>query len=318
MSGKETSSEEFVDPQPPARLSRRNIIALALTIAGVLLVLFLGSRRPRPEPEPGYMGRAPVELDREPFVAPTPWSAPPEEKRHVVLQQARQEDHRLARFEEAMRSRPLVTSVESEDGREQSEQAAEKATKKTIGPYTVAEGAVIEAALMTAIHSARPGPVAARVVLPVYDSVTGWNMLIPAGTRLIGSMEQAIMGQDRRVILAWTRMIFPNGESLDLPGLPSIETAGEGGLSGRVKTHRARIFGSAALLALLGTSSAQASTGLDGVGGIMGATMALELSRVATGMVAEGLKKKPTVTVPPGYRFLVYVSQDLVFESPYE
>ena len=318
MSGKETSSEEFVDPQPPARLSRRNIVALALTVVGVLLVLFLGSRRPRPEPEPGYMGRAPVELNREPFVAPTPWSAPPEEKRQVELQQARQEDHRLARFEEAMRSRPLVTSVESEGGAAQAAQAAEEATRETIGTHTVAEGAVIEAVLMTAIHSARPGPVAARVVLPVYDSVTERQILIPAGTRLVGSLEQAITGHDRRVVLAWTRMIFPSGKSLDLPGLPAVETAGQGGLSGRVKTHRARIFGSAALLALLGTSSAQASAGLEGVGSIAGATLALELSRVASGIVAEGLQRKPTVTVPPGYRFLVYVSQDLVFESPYE
>ena len=43
--GKVQSAEEFMDPIPPARLSRRNVLALTLSVAGVLLVLFFSSRR---------------------------------------------------------------------------------------------------------------------------------------------------------------------------------------------------------------------------------------------------------------------------------
>ena len=76
----EQEASEFVDPVPVARLSRRNILALVLSLAGVLLVLFFSSRRSTPEaptsydlaplPVPDAMKLAPVE-PRAP--RRTPW-----------------------------------------------------------------------------------------------------------------------------------------------------------------------------------------------------------------------------------------------------
>lgn len=304
--------EETVDPLPSPRLSRRNVLALVLTVVGVLLALFFSSRRSPseapPAPEPSYMGRAPIEIIPQ---TPAPWNAPRAREDRVDREARSRTDRRMARYEEALRSRPVIRSIQ-EDELEPAVPAPAKSN--TLGAYTVAEGSVIEAALITGIDSDRPGPVMARIMRPVRDTADGSHVLIPAGTRLIGSMEEALDGQDRRVVLAWTRMLFPNGRTMDLPGLPAMEQSGEAGLRDRVRTHRMHAFGSAALIALLGGASAQAPGG----GGIASATLALELSRVATGMIQKGQSRKPTATVRQGYRFLVYVSQDLVFDGPYD
>ncbi len=54
-------------------------------------------------------------------------------------------------------------------------------------PYLLQAGAVIPAALVTALNSDLPGRVIAQVMAPVYDSVSGDHLLIPQGARLIAS-----------------------------------------------------------------------------------------------------------------------------------
>ncbi|MFQ5569862.1 MAG: TrbI/VirB10 family protein [Rhodothermales bacterium] len=357
---------DFVDPNPPQskRLARKNVIALALTVVGVLLVLFFSSRRGPSRQnevsvrsEPGYVGRAPIEIgasddDQEvPPPQPSPWATSPYAETTPAGES--EADPRQQRYEQALRSRPVlnVVSVASRNALENEPRAdvldleaaageqhlpggrsfhrASSSGQGTtpirlveLSDYTVAEATVVEAALVTGINSDRPGPVVARVIRPVYDSKNMHHLLIPAGTQLVGALEQALEGQDRRVVLAWTRMIFPDGRSLDLPGFPAIETNGEGGLKDRVNLHMASLFGRAALIALLGGATTYASSQANGrsavgPGTFLGAALGLELSRVATTMLQQGLRRRPTVTIRPGYRFLVYVAHDLPFEQPY-
>ena len=371
-SGPDAGASEFVDPSPPSprRLSRRNVLGIGFTILGLLLMLFVSSRRsPAPardvsvRSEPGYAGRAPFAFGagdtaqapvQQP--APSPWATQPS---YAPPQQAPREpavDPRRQLFEQARRSGTVLNVAGSVSGGGAEASGTGDAGSASSGDrsggtaqpipldrgvggpsvnseggtvqlvelsdFTVAEASVIEAALVTAIDSDRPGPVIAQVTRPVYDSKNMQHLLIPAGTRLIGRLEQALEGQDRRVVLAWTRMIFPDGRSLMLPGFPAIETSGEGGLKDKVNLHMASLFGRAALIALLGggtTYAASQAGGGDtfGPGTILGAQMGLELSRVATAMLQHGLRRRPTVKIRPGYRFLVYVAHDLVFEQPY-
>ena len=305
-------ADDFVDPSPPARLSRRNVVALALSVAGVLLALFFSSRRaPAPverEPEPGYVGLAPITLGPAPPPAPAPWAA------SESAEETPRSDPRQLSYDEARRSRPMVAANRAEGAEEEDLSPPAGNEAREIGDYTLAEASVIEAALETRVHSSRPGPVVARVTRNVYDTKHLRHVLIPAGTRLIGSLEQALEGEDGRVIVAWTRMMFPDGRARTLPGLPAMETSGEGGLRDKVKSHRASAFGSAALLALLGgsTTYAAAQTG----GALAGTSLALEMSRMATTRLGHPLRRRPTVIIRPGYRFLVYVSEDLDFEGP--
>ena len=105
-------------------------------------------------------------------------------------------------------------------------------------------------------------------------------------------------------------MIFPDGSSRDLPGFPAIESSGEGGLREGVNRHRIQVLGQAALVALLGGGTAAVAE--KGYGSLPAAALGLELSRTAGDMLRS--RRRPTITIRPGYRFLVYVAQDMVFE----
>ncbi len=312
---KAPGEEDFVDPptQQPARLSRKNILALVLTVAGVILVLFFSSRRtPAPArneaiPEaPDHRSLTPITLGGDPEPQEpsqgASWqsaatSAPPGPPRDA---------QRRTRYDEARQSRPLVHSFEMPTP-EANEAAAGEGQRR----YTVRQSTVIDAALETALHSARPGPVLARVVRPVPDSRSLRHVLIPAGTRLTGTMQPA---SGHHLLVTWTRMEFPDGQTHVLPALPAIESTGEHGLADRVNRHRLKSAAGTALVALLGGSAHLATAQ---TGSLAGAALALELSRATSDQVQRSRTRPPTITVRPGYRFLVYVTEDLHFEAPY-
>jgi len=107
-------------------------------------------------------------------------------------------------------------------------------------------------------------------------------------------------------------MEFPEGRTQALPSWQALDLVGTTGLRDEVNHHRLRTYGGAALMTLLGSSATMASP-YSGLGGTL---LALELSRNATGTLQHGLRRSPTITVRPGYRFLIYVSEDLPLEAP--
>ncbi|WP_293682473.1 TrbI/VirB10 family protein, partial [uncultured Phenylobacterium sp.] len=108
------------------------------------------------------------------------------------------------------------------------------ALQASISPYEVKAGAVIAAALLTAIDTARSGPVTATVTENVFDTVSGRFLLIPQGARLIGRHEGESRHGDRRAFVAWERLILPNGKSLILPKEPGVDATGAIGVRGAV------------------------------------------------------------------------------------
>lgn len=101
--------------------------------------------------------------------------------------------------------------------------------KRTVSPDRVAApasanvlqaGAVIAAALITGIRSDLPGQITAQVTENIYDSPTGKILLIPQGTRVIGQYDNGVGFGQRRVLLVWNRLIFPNGRSIVLERQP--------------------------------------------------------------------------------------------------
>lgn len=197
--------------------------------------------------------------------------------------------------------------------------------QRPISAYEVREGTLIEAHLVTGVHSDLPGDVVAQVARNVYDSETQQVPLIPRGTRLVGTYDNAVALDQSRLLVAWTRMIFPDGRSVSLPGLGSTGGDGMGGVPGRVNRHFFRAFGNAAMLALVGGSLSYATSRTQGPGGtfgyptpgeVMAGSVATELSRVATEMLRGNANRRPTITIPAGTRFSVFVSGDLALE-PY-
>src|SRR5262249_31829225 len=96
--------------------------------------------------------------------------------------------------------------------------------------YIVQAGSVIPAALLTGIRSDLPGQVTGQVTENVYDSPSGRYLLIPQGSKLIGVYDSEVSFGQSRVLLVWTRLIFPNGRSIVLERQSGADPEGYAGL----------------------------------------------------------------------------------------
>ncbi len=198
--------------------------------------------------------------------------------------------------------------------------------KRTISPDRVAApasanvlqaGAVISAALITGIRSDLPGQITAQVTENVYDSPTGKILLVPQGTRVIGQYDSGVGFGQRRVLLVWNRMIFPNGHSIVLERQPGADAEGYAGLEDGVDYHWGELFKAAALSTLLsvGAESGSSSDESDIVRALRNGA-SNSISQTGQQIVQRQLNIAPTLTIRPGFPVRVIVTRDLVLE-PY-
>lgn len=183
-------------------------------------------------------------------------------------------------------------------------------------PYLLQAGAVIPAALVTALNSDLPGRVIAQVTAPVYDSISGDHLLIPQGARLIGTYDSANAGGDNRLFLVWNRIIMPNGWSLQLAGMEATDPAGAAGLTDRTDNHLGRLAGAIGLSAVLSVLANQAQTDRSGTSQQLltqsvGNAAAQEAARVGGKIVDRQLDVRPTLRVRPGAPVRVLVTRDI-------
>src|SRR6201999_2730281 len=109
--------------------------------------------------------------------------------------------------------------------------------REPVSPWEVKAGTVIPAALLTAINSDLPGEIIAQVTEPVYDHVTGRTVLIPQGSRLIGQYDSQIAYGQERALIAWNRIVMPNGRSINIGSMEGADLSGASGLRDQVDGH---------------------------------------------------------------------------------
>ena len=201
------------------------------------------------------------------------------------------------------------------------------AQQRTEGmPYEIKTGAVIPAVMVTGINSDLPGNMIAQVARNVYDSATGRFLLIPQGAKLYGVYDSRVIYGQERVLIAWNRLIFPDGSSITLGAMPGADMGGMAGFQDRVTNHYWRIFGSSFLMSAIvgGTAYAMdandSSTTENGTSlqDEMISAMASQLGQTTTTLLQRNLNIKPTLEIRPGYRFNVTVTKDVIFKEPYE
>lgn len=165
--------------------------------------------------------------------------------------------------------------------------------KSPISPYEVKAGTVIPATLITGINSDLPGQIIGQVRNNVYDTVSGNYLLIPQGSKLTGLYDSQIVYGQSRVLVVWQRIIFPNGQSINLEGMPGIDLSGYAGFSDQVNNHNPTV--NQMLAASLGTN-------------IMNSSNAI---------LQKSLGVQPTLVIRPGYLMNVSVTKDIVFPNVY-
>jgi len=184
-------------------------------------------------------------------------------------------------------------------------------------PYVLQAGAVIPAALITGIRSDLPGQVSAQVTENVYDSPTGRALLIPQGTRVIGQYDSGVGFGQRRVLLVWTRLIFPDGRSIVLERQPGADAEGYAGLEDGVDYHWGELFKAAALSTILSVGAETGSSGQESdIVRALRNGASDSVSQVGQQIVQRQLEIAPTLTIRPGFPVRVIVTRDLVLE-PY-
>jgi len=182
-------------------------------------------------------------------------------------------------------------------------------------PYQVMAGSVIAASLLTGLNSDLPGMVVAQVTENVFDTVTGRTLLIPQGSRLIGSYDSVVAFGQSRALLVWQRIILPDGSSIQIDNLPVTDAAGYAGLSDKVDYHTWRLLKGVALSTLLGVGT-QLSIGGDSdlVRAIRQSTQQ-SASQAGQQIVSKNLNIQPTITVRPGWPLRVIVHKDLALRE---
>jgi len=195
------------------------------------------------------------------------------------------------------------------------------AVQPPLARHELFAGSVIPAVMLTGIDSDLPGTISAQVRQTVYDSLNPSVVLIPQGTRLIGQYSSQIAYGQSRVLVAWSRLIFPNGATIDLRGMEGTDGKGQAGFHDQVDNHYFRVFGSAILMSLLGVgaqlSQPQNSGALNTPSASQqaAAATAQQLNNVGTNLLNRNLNIQPTLIIRPGYAFNVLVNRTMILPA---
>lgn len=172
---------------------------------------------------------------------------------------------------------------------------------------TVPRGTVIQAVLETALDSSRPGAARGLVQRDVY-AFDGSRVLIPRGSRLYGEYASDLSGGQRRAAIQWTRLLRPDGVTIELDS-PASDPLGRAGVTGKIDSKFFQRFGGAILQSVLdigvGIATREASDGV--IVALPGSTKNLR--------VAEPQQIQPTLKVRQGTSVSVFVARDLDFSS---
>lgn len=313
---------------------------------------------PPPPPAPAPAAKAPAGEEAKPANPPPPTPkaplAPPEVKAIAPKPVNPKSDIRSA---DRMRSNMLLLDGRSDtsnaedeldlnEGKEALKQndpnskfasdAIEAAKVETIKAgkiddlrHTIAQGKILNAILETAINTDLPGTLRAIVSRDVYAEA-GKNILIPKGSRLIGTYNTGIMRGQKRVFVVWTRVIRPDGVDIMI-GSPGVDALGRAGVEGLVDNKYMESFSAAILTSMISlgvaiiadnavgdsttTTTAGSTTNSNSSGAEAAADAANAVGDVGSEIVKGALDLRPTITVDQGTRINVFVNNDLVFPT---
>ncbi|OAI00599.1 conjugal transfer protein TrbI [Methylomonas methanica] len=193
-------------------------------------------------------------------------------------------------------------------------------------PFELRAGFIIPGTLISGINSELPGQIMAQVSQDVFDTATGKYLLVPQGSRLVGVYSSEVEYGQSRVLVAWQRIVFPDGKAMDIGAMPGADSAGYAGFTDQVNHHFVRIFGSALLMSAItaGITYNQQQNQQNGVytapnaNSAMSNALGQQLGRVTSQMIAKNMNIAPTLEIRPGYRFNIIVTKDLTLTKPYQ
>jgi type IV secretion system protein TrbI len=192
---------------------------------------------------------------------------------------------------------------------------------KPVSAFELKAGSIIPGALVTAINTDLPGQTIGQVTENVYDTVTGHYLLIPQGSRLLGKYQSLVTNGQNRALVVWQRLIYPNGNSIVLDGMPGTDEAGMAGLQDQVDYHLDKLAEATALTTAIAyggnlARNPQSSNGYTG-SDVIGDAVAQQANRIGEKIIDRELDVQPTITIRAGWPLRVLVNKDMILE-PYQ
>lgn len=183
-------------------------------------------------------------------------------------------------------------------------------------PYTIFAGTIIPAALETAINTDLPGDLLATVSENVFDSVSGKNLLIPQGSKLLAQYSSNVSFGQSRVQVAWQRLIRPDGLSLQLANMNGVDPQGMSGYPGYVDQHWWEYAKGIGLMALFSIIDGQLQYSIktantQGLSDIANSVTA-GIDQVGTQYTSNAMNIQPTIIVKQGAKLQVFVNSDII------
>jgi type IV secretory pathway VirB10-like protein len=188
-----------------------------------------------------------------------------------------------------------------------------------ISPFEIKAGTVIPSVMIGGINSTLPGQLIAQVTQNVYDTASGHVLLIPQGTRIVGSYEHQIASGQKRVFVVWNRLIYPDASSVNLEGMNGVDASGYGGFSDQSDMHFWPTFRNALLLSTISAavqlSQPTASNGnAYSSNQVAAGALGQQMNQVGMNSIGKTQNQAPTLTIRAGYIFNVMVNKDIILQ----
>lgn len=327
------------EPIPVMRLSRRAMVvsagaaALAVGVVTVWAVSDKPGRVRSPEPASPAAAAPPENLASLPasyaeLPPGTPRLGPPlpgdlgravlAEKEAPTSDAGAEAPPRAASAHEAARSSSLFGAARGTSRPTPEARATPLAlvSERQAAERVLSAGTIVAAALVTGLNSDLPGPVIAQVTEDVFDSASGQVLLIPRGSRLLGAYENKVaFGQDR-VLVTWSRLVLPNGRSIELGDLPATDGQGFAGVHDRVDRHWGRVIaGAATSLVVAAASRLGERDDEDALVRALRRGGSDAAEEVGGRVVDRSLDIQPTLVVRSGHAVRLVLTRDLHLEA---
>lgn len=181
--------------------------------------------------------------------------------------------------------------------------------------YRIFEGTVLEGVVTNHIDGGFSGPILIMLTTDYY-SHDHQQLLMPQGTRVIGTVQSVGNAQQRKMFVSFHRAVCPDGFSLDLDKYVGLDPIGTTGLATKVDHGYLMAFGAAAAVGGLGGLAQIGNNG-----SVLSASTEIR-NGISEQSAAEGeqvlnhfLDRLPVITLKEGSRARVYVGRDILIPS---
>lgn len=218
-----------------------------------------------------------------------------------------------------------ISSLELTEGTQTS-----MATRIADMSITLLQGKLIDAVLETAINTDLEGTLRGIVSRDVYAEL-GSEVLIPKGSRLIGSYTAGAAKGQSRILITWNRIIRPDGVDIRINNANSVDQFGRSGVAGDVDDKFRYALMNSTLISAIAIAGAKIeqeisdtvltqTTSVDGGNTQIQGTATdyaiidaiSKLTDDVSDFFEDYYKTDPTITIPQGTKLKVFVNQDLV------